>query len=70
MILIFAFLDVVFDILYYDGKSIINNPLEERLQLLNMVVKNQNQHMMLMTRQKMSTMEEIQLALEEAIKKQ
>lgn len=61
---------VVFDILYYDGKSIINNPLEERLQLLNMVVKNQNQHMMLMTRQKMSTMEEIQLALEEAIKKQ
>jgi ATP-dependent DNA ligase len=63
-------IDIVFDIIFYDGKSLINNPLEERINLLNLVIQTQNQHLMLMTRQTMSTMEEVALALDEAVKKQ
>jgi ATP-dependent DNA ligase len=63
----FLSVDVVFDILFYNGKSLINNPLKERLALLNIAVQNQNNHLKLIPREDLITMEEVMKALEEAI---
>ncbi|KAG2236091.1 hypothetical protein INT48_006107 [Thamnidium elegans] len=61
---------VVFDVLLYNGKSLINNTLKERLSLLDITVKNQNNHMKLIPRVELSTQEEIMQKLDEAVKKQ
>ncbi|KAI9273429.1 ATP dependent DNA ligase domain-containing protein [Helicostylum pulchrum] len=61
---------VVFDVLFYNGKSLINNTLRERLFLLDITVKNQNNHMKLIPRVELSTQEEIMQKLDEAVKNQ
>ncbi|KAG2197468.1 hypothetical protein INT47_003076 [Mucor saturninus] len=61
---------VVFDILYYSGRSLINNTLKERLALLDIAVKNQKHHMKLIPRVELNTQEEIMEKLDEAVKNQ
>ncbi|KAI9344740.1 ATP dependent DNA ligase domain-containing protein [Pilaira anomala] len=61
---------VVFDVLFYNGKSLINNTLKERLSLLDITVKNQNNHMKVIPRVELNTQEDIMQKLDEAVKNQ
>lgn len=63
-------LDVVFDILFYNGRSLINNTLRERIALLDVVVKNQKHHLKLIPRVELNTQEDIMEKLDEAVKNQ
>lgn len=65
-----SIIDVVFDILFYNGRSLINNTLKERLALLEIAVKNQKNHMKLIPRVELKTKEDIMEKLDEAIKNQ
>jgi ATP-dependent DNA ligase len=60
----------VFDILYYDGNSLIDFPLKHRLELLNTSIKNQNNHLRLLPRKELNTLDDIYNELDEAVKRQ
>lgn len=60
----------MFDILLYNGRSLINNTLRERIALLDVVVKNQKHHLKLIPRVELNTQEDIMEKLDEAVKNQ
>lgn len=61
------FVVVVFDILMVDNTPLIGNKLEDRLKVLNAVVKEQNMHLRFITRLEMETRDEINNELEKVL---
>ncbi|KAI8047555.1 ATP dependent DNA ligase domain-containing protein, partial [Gilbertella persicaria] len=58
---------LVFDILLFNDTPLVDNKLEDRLKVLSTVMKEQGMHLRFVTRKHVSTKEEVNTALEEAL---